>query len=288
MRSSSLHTSLLAGLALTTALLSPGIFAQAPEAPQAPKAPEAPRAPEAPKAPEAPRAPEAPKGAAAVHIVPGFCGPTNVRVFRFVNTTSMQEQNEIVTVVRNMVSPSTRVMVSPTQSALAAEGTDDQLAGIQKIIDTLDKPKKGYRLTYTLIDFDGTRRLGDQHYSMLLIPGQRTTLKQGNKVPIVTGTDYKEPSNPQTHVTYVDLGMNFDATLDGAGSMLQLKTKVEQSSVIEDRPTAAAAQDPVIRQAVFEGSAMLTVGKTQTIGALDITGTTRRIEIQVLAEPVAP
>lgn len=275
MRSSSLNTSLLAGLALTTALLSPGAFAQAPEAPQAPKAPEAPRAPEAPKG-------------AAVHVVPAFCGPTNTRVFRFVNTTSMQEQNEIVTVVRNMVSPSTRVMISPTQSALVAEGTDDQLADIQRIVDTLDKPKKSYRLTYTLVDFDGTKRLGDQHYSMLLVPGQRTTLKQGNKVPIVTGMDYKEPSNPQTHVTYIDLGMNFDATLDGAGSALQLKTKVEQSGVVEDRPTTAAAQDPVIRQAVFEGSTMLTVGRTQTIGTLDISGTTRRIEIQVLAEPVAP
>jgi hypothetical protein len=79
--------------------------------------------------------------------------------------------------------------------------------------------------------------------------------------------------------------MNFDATLDEAPSSLRLKTKVEQSSLLEDR-SSNVAQDPAIRQSVFEGSANLIPGKPLTIGSLDIAGTTRRIEIQVTVEPI--
>jgi hypothetical protein len=122
---------------------------------------------------------------------------------------------------------------------------------------------------------------------MVLAPGQRTVLKQGNKIPVVTGTDLKNPNNQQTMITYLDIGMSFDATLDEAPNSLRLKTKVEQSSVLEDR-SGTIAQDPVFRQSVFEGSAILIPGKPLTIGSLDITGTTRRIEIQATAEPIAP
>ena len=153
------------------------------------------------------------------------------------------------------------------------------------MIDVLDKPNKTYRLTYTLNDLDGTKRVGDQHYAMVLVPGQRTVLKQGNKIPVVTGAYLKEINSPQTQVTYLDIGMSFDATLDDAPNSLRLKTKVEQSSVLEDR-SGTVAQDPVVRQSVFEGSANLTPGKPLTLGSLDIAGTTRVFEIQVNAEPI--
>jgi hypothetical protein len=120
---------------------------------------------------------------------------------------------------------------------------------------------------------------------MVLAPGQRTVLKQGNKIPVVTGADLKNPNNPQSQITYLDIGMSFDATLDEAPSSLRLKTKVEQSSLLEDR-SGTVAQDPVVRQSVFEGSANLIPGKPLTIGSLDIAGTTRRIEIQVTVDPL--
>jgi len=209
--------------------------------------------------------------------------PTSVHIFPLSGTTTLQQQNEILTAVRNINDPRVRIMLVPSQNTILFSGTDDQIALAQKMIDALDKPSKAYRLTYTLVDLDGTKRVGDQHYAMVLASGQRTVLKQGNKIPVITGAYLKEINAPQTQVTYLDIGMSFDATLDDATNSLRLKTKVEQSSVLEDR-SGTVAQDPVVRQSVFEGTAMLKPGKPLTIGTLDIAGTTRRIEIQVTAE----
>jgi type II secretory pathway component GspD/PulD (secretin) len=188
--------------------------------------------------------------------------------------------------LRNLTDPRNRIILIPSEYAIVMQAPADQIAAAEKLLNDLDRRQASYRLTYTLIDLDGTKRLGDQHYTMVLVPGQRAVLKQGNKVPVVTGAYLKELNSPQTQITYLDVGMNFEATLDYAPS-LRLKTKVEQSSVLEDR-SSTAAQDPVVRQSVFEGSAILTPGKPLTIGTLDIAGTTRRVEIQATVDPINP
>jgi len=214
-------------------------------------------------------------------------GPTVIRVFYLKNLSTQQEANEALTVLRNLLDPRDRLTIIPSRNALVMEAPPDHVADAEKLLNDLDKPKKTYRLNYTVIDFDGSKRLGDQHYSMVLVSGQRTILKQGNRVPIITGTDTKDPNNPQTQYTYLDIGMNFDATIDDAPNSLRLKAKVEQSSVVDNR-SGALPQEPLIRQSLFEGSAVLTPGKPIVLGSLDITGTTRRIEIQATVEPLTP
>jgi type II secretory pathway component GspD/PulD (secretin) len=209
------------------------------------------------------------------------------RIFYVKSVTQTQDQIELVNVLRTVLDPQDRATFLGSQNAIVMTAPPDHIAAAEKLLTELDKARKAYRLTYTLIDLDGTRRLGDQHYSMIVVNGQRSVLKQGNRVPIVTGTDLKNPNSPQTQVTYVDIGMNFDASLDDSANSIRLKTKVDQSSVIEDR-TGATAQDPIIRQTSFEGSAVLTPGKPLIIGSLDITGTTRRTEIQATIEPLSP
>jgi type II secretory pathway component GspD/PulD (secretin) len=212
-------------------------------------------------------------------------GPVSLHFFHLVHTTTQQEANEIFNAIRNLNDPHIRIFLNSSQNVIAMESTADQIALAQKIVNELDVSHKTYRITYTLIDLDGTKRVGDQHYAMVLAPGQRTVLKQGNKIPVVTGAYLKEINAPQTQVTYLDIGMSFDATLDEAPNSLRLKTKVDQSSVVEDR-SGTVAQDPIVRQSVFEGSAILIPGKPLIIGSLDIAGTTRRIEIQVTVEPI--
>ena len=209
--------------------------------------------------------------------------PTITRIFHLKNITQIQDGIDVLNLLRIVSDPHDRI--SASQNTIIVQAPADHIANTEKILAELDKPKRTYRVTYTLIDLDGTKRLGDQHYAMVLASGQRTVIKQGNKIPIVTGTDLKNPNNPQNQITYLDIGMNFDATLDEAPNSLRLKTKVEQSSLLEDR-SGTVAQDPVIRQSVFEGSAILIPGKPLTIGSLDIAGTTRRIEIQVTVEPL--
>ena len=71
-----------------------------------------------------------------------------------------------------------------------------------------------------------------------------------------------------------------------------LKLKAEQSSVAEQKSSVAYAnggvisQDPVIRQTSFQGTSLLTLGKPRIIGSADIADSTRRLEFEVLMEPV--
>jgi len=265
MTSARTYLRLLAGFILTTALAL-AASAQTPE-------PDKPAAAPAPAKQEQSQHPT--------------YGPTITRVFYLKNLTTRDDQFEAITVLRNILDSRNRLTVMPSQGTIVIEAPAEQIAAAEKLLNDLDKPKRTYRLTYTLIDLDGTKRLGDQHYSMVLVSGQQTVLKQGNRVPIITGTDFKDPNNPQTQYTYVDIGMNFNATIDDAPNSLRLKTKVEQSSVVENR-SGALPQEPVIRQSLFEGSAVLTPGKPIILGSLDISGTTRRIEIQATAEPLTP
>ncbi|QNI36889.1 secretin N-terminal domain-containing protein [Edaphobacter albus] len=211
-------------------------------------------------------------------------GPTITRVFHLKNITMQAEANELLMALRNNVDPRDHITLVPSQNAIIMKAPTESIDTAEKVISELDKPRKTYRLIYTLIDFAGTKRVGDQHYSMVLVSGQHAILRQGDKIPIFTGAT---PKDLQSQVSYIDIGMNFEATIDDAAGVPRLKTKVEQSSVVEDR-TSALAQDPIIRQSIFEGSAVLAPGKPLTIGSLDIAGTTRRIEIQATIELLNP
>ena len=202
------------------------------------------------------------------------------------NVTQTTEANEIVTAVRNLVDPSVRIYLVPNQNAMVIRATPDQMAMAQKVVSDLDRPKSTYRLTYTITEIDGAKRVGSQRFAMIATEGQRTVMKQGSKVPIATGS-YKAggTTDTQTQFTYLDIGMNFDATLDQTANGAKLRTKVEQLSIAEEN-SGVGPQDPIVRQATLEGTTYLTLGKPQVLGSLDIPGSTRHLDVEVVMEPV--
>ena len=58
-----------------------------------------------------------------------------------------------------------------------------------------------------------------------------------------------------------------------------------QSSIAEEK-SGVGEQDPIVRQTVLEGSSILAPGKPLTLGSLDIPGSTRRLEVEVVLEAV--
>lgn len=206
------------------------------------------------------------------------------KTFYLANTNQQNESNEIVIAVRNMVDPSAKIYLVPSQNAIVMRSTPENLALAQKLISDLDRPKKVYRLTYAITEIDGGKRVGTQHIAMVVAGGQRTVMKQGSKVPIVTGST-TEGNSTQSQVTYLDVGLNFDATLDESVNGVRLKTKVEQMSLAEER-SGVGLQDPVIRQTTVEGTSILTEGKPLILGSIDIPGTTRHLDIDVVMEVV--
>ncbi|MCU1323133.1 MAG: hypothetical protein JWM43_2782 [Acidobacteriaceae bacterium] len=196
-----------------------------------------------------------------------------------------QDLNEVNNTLRNLLPASTKVFPLPNQNGIIVGGTPEQLALARKVMAELERPSKSYRLTYTIIESDSGKRIGAQHFAMVAIAGQRALLKQGSKVPVVTGSSKGAPSTDSTQVQYLDVGINIDATLDEFANGLRLRTKVEQSSVAEER-SGVGSQDPVIRQTLLEGTSFLTLGKPVMLGALDIQGSTRHLDVEVVLEQV--
>ena len=191
----------------------------------------------------------------------------------------------LTTVLRNLLDPSDKVYFVPGENAVFVQGSPEQIALARKLLSDLDRFKKTYRLTYTIAESDAGKRVGVQHFSMIVVTGQRTTLKQGSKVPVATGSYTAATSQTQTQMTYLDVGMNFDATLDEFANGVRLNSKVEQSSIAEEK-SAAGAEDPIVRQTVLQGTSFLTQGKPLILGSLDVPGSTRHLDIEVVMELV--
>ncbi len=204
-----------------------------------------------------------------------------LRTFHLNAAASQAEQNEIVTALRNTVAPSVKMFLVPSQNIIVVRGAPEEVSLAADLLKDLDHPHKLYHLTYTLTETDGGKKIGLQRYSMVLFSGQRMQMKEGSRVPLVTGTGNSGDKQTQ----YIDVGLNFDSTLQEYGTGFQLKSKVEQSSVAEEK-AGLGPQDPVIRQAVLEGTTMLMEGKPLALGSLDVVGSTRHIEVEATVEPV--
>jgi type II secretory pathway component GspD/PulD (secretin) len=222
--------------------------------------------------------------AASIYSNPRNVDPRPVKTFQLKNVSDQNDANEILVALRNILEPDVKIYMDTGRDLIAMRGSEQQLELAHRLIDELDQPRKSYRLTYTISQTEGGKRVSSEHYTMVLASGQNTTLKAGDKVPVVTGS-LNSTAGATTQNTYLDVGMNFDATLTTMGDGAQLKSKFEQSSIAEEK-SGMGPQDPMVQQDVLAGVAYLSPGKPLVLGSLDIAGTTRKLEIEVEMEPV--
>jgi type II secretory pathway component GspD/PulD (secretin) len=209
--------------------------------------------------------------------------PQEYRTFYLVNTTQDAE-NDISTDLRNML-PRAKIYMVRTMGAITMRGTADDLQLAQRILADIDRPAKTYRLTFTLNQSDAGNPAGSRRIAMVVVIGNKSEVKLGSKVPIVTGSFDADNSKTNTQVQYEDTGLSIEAWLDSSGDGLRLRTKIEQSSV-SDEKSNVGIQDPVLRQTVFDGQSNLVEGKPIVLGTLDAPGGAGKVEIEVVAEPV--
>jgi type II secretory pathway component GspD/PulD (secretin) len=207
------------------------------------------------------------------------------------NATQQSEANDIVTGLRNML-PKSKLYLVLSQSAISMRGTQEDFQLAQKILSDLDRPMNIYRLTYTITETDNGKTTSSQHFTLIATPEHGSELKQGSRIPVFVGTtDAKTfTQNGQiqyigAQVQYVDVGLTISATISGGPDELSLRTKVEQSSLAE-QSSPVGAQDPVIKQTVLDEKFVLAPGKPLILGSLDVPGSTRKQQIEVVAEPV--
>lgn len=209
-----------------------------------------------------------------------------IRTFTLVNAVDERDFNDIQTALRQVIIHA-RLYAVPTEKKIVFSASPSDLTAAQKLITELDQPKKVYRLTYTITDTDGGKRIGTQHFAIILIAGGKTDLKQGSKVPVATGSfDTENATHPtNTQVQYLDVGLEIEAYLEGAEDGVKLRSKIIQSSVADEH-SSVGLPDPVIRQTALEGTASLTPGKPLILGSIDIPGSTRHQDVEVVAELV--
>ena len=215
-----------------------------------------------------------------------FYKRSSIKVFHLANVGQVNEANDILTALRNVLDPRVKIYLLTTSNDVVVDAPPEEITRIGELLTELDRPKRAFRITYTLAESDAGKRIGVQHFSMVALLGQRITLKQGDKVPVATGSFEQGNAASQTQFTYIDIGINLDTTIDAFANGLRLRSKVEQSSVAAGPQSGKLADDPIVRQSVLEGTSVITPGKPFILGGIDIVGSTRHIDIEVMAEPL--
>ncbi len=135
-----------------------------------------------------------------------------------------------------------------------------------------------YRLTYTLTDMDGEKRIGAQHYQLVLdADAESASVDLRASVPVRLG------SENSTQYTRQDTGLRIYAHLRQFANGMELDTNIHQTAFAEGAhgQTSPNGMPPITRQAELNTKALLTENKSVTIGELDIPGSTHRMEVQV-------
>ncbi|MDT7812373.1 MAG: hypothetical protein QOJ42_2289 [Acidobacteriaceae bacterium] len=206
------------------------------------------------------------------------------KTFYLSNLIRQQDADEIQTDLRNML-PMAKLYYVPSQSAISIRGSAEDIALAQKMLADLDRPRKAYRLTYTVKETGSGQPDGAQHVTLIVTSGGMTDFKQGTKVPIVTGV-YPQGQQPQhSDVQYQDVGLEIEATLNGYADGVHLRSRIAQSSVADEK-SSIGVQDPVFRQTQLDGTATLVPGKPLILGSLDIPGTNRHQQVEVISEAI--
>jgi type II secretory pathway component GspD/PulD (secretin) len=206
------------------------------------------------------------------------------RSFQLNNVTQQSELNDIQTAIRNMVTRA-KIYSVASQNVIAVKASPEEMELVRKMIAELDRPRRLYRLTYTITDVDGGKRGDTQSYALIVSSEEKTSLKLGSRVPIITGTYDASSSSAESQVQYVDIGMHIEANVGGSVDGLMLRTKVEQTTIADEKSTASP-QNPIVRQAILDGVSTLIPGKPLVLGSLGPAGTTHKQEVAVVAEMV--
>jgi hypothetical protein len=136
-----------------------------------------------------------------------------------------------------------------------------------------------YRLTFTITEMDGSKKVNSQHY---VVSGDAdappTELKLGTKIPIETGASGAGALPPLSQITYIDIGLRINARLRKFANGLELSSNISQSA-IDSRETTL--KSPVIRQTSLVSTVLFAEDKLTTLGIMDELGTTHRLQIEV-------
>jgi len=183
----------------------------------------------------------------------------------------------------------TLLVFAAAPSAHGYSEVQDRPALIQDAKASSSRESHTYRVIYTITESESGKRTGIQRYQLSAVSnGPRAMLKQGTRNPVLTGGYVHEGASDTTQFqfTYLDVGLNLDATLTEGNDGLRLAAKVDQSSMV-DAVNPQTLKDPVVKQNTIESSSMVKPGVPMVLGSYDVPGSARHFEIEVTVERIS-
>lgn len=104
-----------------------------------------------------------------------------VRTFYLSNATQQQDSNDIITTLRNVLPPATKLFLVQTQNAIVIRGTTDEIMLAKTLIDSLDRPKAEVLVDVYVMEVrsDKLRNIGiSLPTSLTVTSGSSSTLNQ--------------------------------------------------------------------------------------------------------------
>ena len=77
-----------------------------------------------------------------------------------------------------------------------------------------------FKLEFVVSEFDATKKLNERRYMIMALDGTTEEVRTGNRVPIVTGGNPKDPNSGAAQYQYIDMGLNLDVRAKEQGGML--------------------------------------------------------------------
>lgn len=195
------------------------------------------------------------------------------------HAAGQNDLNDIQTALRSTLRRSMFYGVA-SQDAIEFRGTPEDLATAQRIVADLDRPRKTYRLTYTITSSEGGKHSGAQSFTLLARLGDKADLDLNSRVPFATGASEGTASNTQWQ--YVSVGLHIVATLQGSPANLALQDRIDQSSTSGPESGTPA---PTMSHAVLSNATSVTEGKPAVLGSLDIPGSDAHEQVEVVVTP---
>jgi general secretion pathway protein D len=131
-----------------------------------------------------------------------------VQTFYLTNASQQNDANEILTAIRNLLDPSTKIYLVPSQNAIVMRATPDQLLLAQKLLNDLDRARPEVVVDVAILEVnrDKMRKLG------LTLPQQVSITPQAT--PGTTTTTSGSSTDNGTNTTPSNFTLNSLAHLN--------------------------------------------------------------------------
>ena len=164
------------------------------------------------------------------------------------------------------------------------------LAGVRPAAAQDNLPLAVYKVEFRIRDGSDAAARNGRRYTMLLDDGSKGTLKIGERVPVATASFQPGISSGgvnalvNTQYTYIDVGVNIDATVRKQQDKILLQSDLDISTLVERKPQPGSAvlPQPTVAQMKTAVHALIVPGKATVVASMDDPVTQRKFDVEAL------